>query len=378
MPKGPALRLAIAIGTMHLPRMHFVVGESAVMPNVEARVFAVSAADKQLSPVPVTQSLNSVRLPDRVRRRLYPVATQTVGRALRHWEPDIINLHFLALGGFAAREAARLGVPLATTVHAAEPFLIDQPRSLRQRKLRYDAELALDRSDLLLPVSEYMARWLVQLGVESARIRTHHSGIDTHYWSSDRPGEERFQARRVVFVGHLTKLKGVVDLISASIAAHPTVPHSLDIVGDGPMRDAVLEATRSHSHISWHGVLNRRDVRRVLSGSSVLCLPTQPVGGIEEAAGTVLLEAQSMGLPAITYAVGGTPEMVSDSWSLVAANDVAGLSAKFADVFASEDAYLKKSQGALNWVRLNRSLEQQAGHLRGLLADLVGGGSGSF
>lgn len=366
------LRIAVAVGSMHLPRMHFVVAHAAAMRAVEAQVFAIAARDSHLSPLPVTQVFDRAPLPFDVRRRLYPLADPTTGRAMRLWRPDVVNLHFLALGGFAARVAARAQVPLVTTVHALEPFLIDRPKTLRQRLLRDDARRALDASTLFLPVSAYIGRWLRDLGIEEDRATVSYAGIDEEFWRSERDASSHFSSRRVSFVGHLTELKGVRDAIEASVRLAQRLPHSLDIVGDGPLRRLVAGAVDAHPHITWHGVSDRAKVRQVLDHSTILIFPTQRVRGIEEAAGTVLLEAQAMGVPVLTYEVGGTAEMVAEPRSLVTPNDVSELTEKLHQLMTDEGVYTQLSEGARAWVLSQRSLRIRASDLRQQFAAVAG------
>jgi glycosyltransferase involved in cell wall biosynthesis len=351
--------------------MHFVVATAAAMPRVEARVFAVSAENKSLSPVPVTEAAAGLPLPHGVRRRLYPVAGGTVGRALQRWAPDVVNLHFLALGGFASRSASALGAPLATTVHAVEPFLVERPRTLRERFLRDDARRAMQGSALLMPVSGYLAKWLVALGADASQIHTQYLGIDTSFWRPSTDPASRLRNKRILFVGHLTELKGVMDLLDVSHDLQRDLPHQLDIVGDGPLHSAVLEHARRETRITLHGTLSREGVRSILDQTSVLALPTKPMQGIEDAAPTVLLEAQSMGVPVITYNVGGTSEMVADRRSLVPSGDLDALRAGLMATLEDKEEFTGRSLAVRDWVCAKRSLKMCADQTREKLARLA-------
>ncbi len=268
----------------------------------------------------------------------------------------------MALGGFAA-DAARSGsVPLVTTVHAQEPILVGTGRSARERWLADDCHRVVDDSSMFLAVSNYIGAWLESVGVSRDRIRTHYLGIDTEYWSTSTSSSSRLSARHIVFVGHLTELKGVRDAVEASISLQHDVPHRLSVVGRGPLLAELQERTRSQDHINLEGSLERDQVRAMLATATCLVLPTQTVAGISDAAPTVLMEAQAMGVPVVSYDVGGTVEMVPPSYEhLVTEKMVDELSQTLGMVLnLSESDYNALSRGVSTWIRQHRSTEGQA------------------
>ena len=280
----------------------------------------------------------------------------------RH-RPDLVHLHFMALGRFAARAAAAQRLPLVCTVHALEPQLMDKSRGPRAANLRAQATAVLDQADLFLPASRYIHDWLLDLGVEPSRLRTHYLGVDTGFWNGeDRSPGSAADTPRIVFVGHLTALKGVVPLLSVSARIHAAMPHELHIVGDGPLRNEVEQKARDLTHVRVHGRLARRDVRRVVGESKALVLPTRLTSGIADAAPTVLMEAQAMGVPAIAYDVGGTREMMQSTPELlVAENDEAALAdAIFLVLSQSETDYSSLSRRVRDWVHEQRNRDVQA------------------
>ena len=173
-----------------------------------------------------------------------------------------------------------------------------------------------------------------------------------------------------MFVGHLTQLKGIRDLVTASIDIKSEQPHNLEVVGDGPLRVEIDDAAARYPHIKAHGRLDRRGVRSLLSNATVLALPTQPHEGVQEAAGMVLLEAQSMGVPVLTYKTGGTPEMVASAQALVPCGDVGGLAQSLAGILSMDDAgYEALAVSARRWVTEHRDLVPCAAATRKTLVD---------
>ena len=110
-----------------------------------------------------------------------------------------------------------------------------------------------------------------------------------------------------VFVGRLTRQKG----LGTAIAAIALVPDArLVLVGDGPER-RVLEQTAAASaasgRIAFRGSLSRDDALRTVAGAEAALLSSDWENLPHSA-----VEALSLGVPVVSTAVGGVPEVVRD------------------------------------------------------------------
>ena len=132
--------------------------------------------------------------------------------------------------------------------------------------------------------------------------------------------------RRVLYVGRLSPEKGVHVLLRAwSLLLHSpfsgdaaanhsslfTLHSSLTIVGDGPERPALesLAATLGISNcIEFAGALSRTATRDMMSSAALLVLPSI----CYETFGLAILEAASLGIPAIVTDIGGQAALVQD------------------------------------------------------------------
>src|SRR5690606_20053608 len=81
-------------------------------------------------------------------------------------------------------------------------------------------------------------------------------------------------------------------LVRASLELAPTLPHTLEVVGDGPLRGELTAIADGAEHIRFAGSVDRAGVVEALRGADLLVLPSR-----DEAAGLVLLEAQACGVP---------------------------------------------------------------------------------
>lgn len=366
-------RVAITIGSLHLPGERFVIGHAAALRGVvDSRLFAYSVNDPSNEcQIPVSQAAPRVTLPHHVRRRLYPVAERSMTHSVLRWKPDLVHQHFLSLGGFAGAAAARSGIPMVSTIHAVEPFLLEPPRTLRERHLRDQCQRTLERTHVFLAVSHYIQDWLTSLGVPPGRIELAYLGVDTNYWAPW--AAEADGPPRLVFVGNLSRLKGVLDLIDLSREIVGSKPHTLDIVGDGPLAEQVALAASHARHVRVHGRCDRQQVRRVLNGSRALVLPTREENGIADAAPTVLMEAQAMGVPAVAFDVGGTSEMLMDDRFLVPDRSISQLAETLEWLLdVDETALSDLRRSARRWIESERSLIAGAHQTLGVYNGLLG------
>jgi glycosyltransferase involved in cell wall biosynthesis len=126
------------------------------------------------------------------------------------------------------------------------------------------------------------------------------------------PPEERPQRSgfTLVFVGRLAKVKDLSTLVNAIALALPRVPDlHLWVVGDGPERGP-LEALAAKLEISANVVFwgERHDVARFFSSADVFTMSS-----VSEGLPMSLLQAMSVGLPAIVTDVGGMAEVVRNA-----------------------------------------------------------------
>lgn len=114
----------------------------------------------------------------------------------------------------------------------------------------------------------------------------------------------------VAIVANLHPLKGHLKFLPVMEMVMAAVPGvRFDIIGRDEMDGAVQRA------IALHGLSRvthfwgfQRDVLPFLANARVFVLPSQLTEGMS----TAILEAQSIGLPVVAYAVGGTAQLVND------------------------------------------------------------------
>lgn len=144
------------------------------------------------------------------------------------------------------------------------------------------------------------------------------NAVDFDLWSqpdtAPRPRSEG-QPFRLVYMGRLYPLKGLAQTLDALAQARREREITLDILGDGPERDA-LQARVARlglvGVVRFHGFLPQRDCARHLAQADALILAS-----LRECGGAVVLEAMAMGLPVIASDWGGPADYLDESCGIL-------------------------------------------------------------
>jgi glycosyltransferase involved in cell wall biosynthesis len=248
-----------------------------------------------------------------------------------------------ALGRLAARLPGRLGSALgmsdliAWNVVRQRALLATADRFVLLTRWAYDAARAngapLDKLELM------------RLGVA---------------WptSALTPGAERVPTAAPVTVGYLGRLdplKGVEDLVRATLSLPADTPIRVEIHGaaDGPRARAWVErlvaTARGDARIRFGPAVAHDEVPALLARWDLLCCPSL----ILEGGPTVALEARAVGTPVLGARIGGLAELVRDhvDGRLVAPGDWRALAAVLAGVTADPAGTVDRWRRALPPVR---------------------------
>jgi glycogen(starch) synthase len=273
-----------------------------------------------------------VGLPVRRARQLWALPAAVLAPRLAR-RADLVHAHLgedLAVLPLAFLAARRRRLPVVVTVHASPAHTI------RARDLRTALVVALGgpierwaqrRAAATIVLTERMAARVAPVAGRE-RVRVMRRGVDRDAFTD--PGPDPFPKLRgrprVVFLGRLTRSKGVDTLVAAA-ARLRTPGVQVVLVGDGPARAQVEAASRrlgvdGRVHIT--GFVPHHRTPAVLASADLLVLPS-----VYEELGTVLVEALQVGLPAVATDVGGIPEVVEHGRTglLVKPGDPAALAA---------------------------------------------------
>lgn len=366
------MRVALTKGTLLVPPTYFALSHALAMPELDWRVFTLAAriADPAVT-IPIDEAApRALGSPLPLRVAAQARGLGQMRRAIATWNPDVIHQHQATWSLPAVGAARETGVPLVVTLHGGDAY----PRLGRGAGAAWNARnrtAACEGATRLLAVSRHLADVALGAGADPERLSVHYQGVDTHWWTPAPNAEESHEEPVVLFVGALSHLKGVGDLVRASASLVGRRPHRLVLVGDGPLAPALR--ANAPAHVTFTGRLDREGVRDWMRRAHVLALPTKPTQGRQEAAGLVLLEAQACGVPVIAYRTGGTPEMIAPGASMLSIERSPDALARSIDeVLAwSEDERADRGVACRAWVEQERSLRGSVDQLRAIYADVT-------
>jgi glycogen synthase len=235
---------------------------------------------------------------------------------------DIVHCHtwYTHLAGCLAKQLT--GARLVLTTHSLEPH---RPWKVEQLGSAYRASSWIERTayenaDGVIAVSGAMREDVHSLyGVPYERVRIIHNGIDlSEYKPTPNPAvlaKYRIDPEKpfVLFVGRITRQKGIIHLVDAVKHIRPGVqvvlcagaPDTKEIGRE--MEERVEQARRDAAvPIIWIAqVLPREEIIPLYTHASVFVCPS-----VYEPFGIINLEAMACETPVVASSVGGIKEVV--------------------------------------------------------------------
>jgi starch synthase len=237
---------------------------------------------------------------------------------------DVVHSHTWYANAAGHVASLLYGIPHVVTAHSLEPL---RPWKAEQlgggyRLSSWLEKTAFEGASKIVAVSEGMSRDILRSypDLDPARLEVVYNGIDLDAWKPN-PDEELIRGLgidpdrpSVVFVGRITRQKGLPYLLRAAAllppevqlvlcAGSPDTPEILEEVRDGV---AALQLLRTG--VIWiDRLLGQTELRAVLTSATTFVCPS-----IYEPLGIVNLEAMACGIAVVGTATGGIPEVVAD------------------------------------------------------------------
>jgi alpha-maltose-1-phosphate synthase len=237
-------------------------------------------------------------------------------------QADIVHCHtwYTHLAGCLLKPL--LSARLVLTTHSLEPH---RPWKVEQLGTAYHAtswveKTAYENADGVIAVSAAMRRDVHTLySVPPEKIRVIHNGIDVHqYKSTPNPDVVRMyridpDRPYVLFVGRITRQKGIIHLIDAipylragiQIVLCAGAPDTEAIGREMAMKIEQAKAAGRHEIIWIPQMVARDELIHLYTHAAVFVCPS-----VYEPFGIINLEAMACETPVVASAVGGIPEVV--------------------------------------------------------------------
>ena len=152
--------------------------------------------------------------------------------------------------------------------------------------------------DLFIALTEFSRQKFLEAGYSPEKV------VVKPNFLSD-PGLGKQPGEYVVFIGRLSKEKGITTLLSAwdQLQSIPLV-----IVGEGPLKNVVMEKLKERTEIKLIDQLPHEKVIEIIKDSKFLIFPSEWY----ETFGRVLIEANACGKTCIASRIGAIQDLVND------------------------------------------------------------------
>ena len=236
-------------------------------------------------------------------------------------DADVVHCHtwYAQFAGIISKLC--YGTPLVVTTHSLEPL---RPWKREQLGGGYDAsswieKTAIEMADAVIAVSEETKIDVLKyFDVDHEKVQVIYNGInleeyvvtqettalDAHAIDKNKP--------YVLFVGRITRQKGIIHLVNAIKYIDPDVqvvlcagaPDTPEIAKE--MEDAVAAIQQVRDNVIWIAeMLDKKDIIQLYSHADVFCCPS-----IYEPFGIINIEAMACNTAVVASAVGGIKEVV--------------------------------------------------------------------
>jgi glycosyltransferase involved in cell wall biosynthesis len=222
---------------------------------------------------------------------------------LRQRRVEHIHAHWATLPALAAYVTKRVaGIPYSITAHAWDIYA---ERTMLLEKI--------ENAAFVVTCTAANRRALLELGVPTEKVHLCYHGLDFSAIRAPRFGRGRDMD--LLAVGRLVEQKGFSVLVDACARLKQRGwPLRARIIGEGPLRtelERLIVARGLSDQIQMPGLLTQAEVFCGYHDASVFVAPSViAADGDRDGIPNVILEAMSQGIPVVSTAVSGIPEVV--------------------------------------------------------------------
>lgn len=238
--------------------------------------------------------------------------------------PDVVHSHT-----WYTNLAGHLGGLFHDVAHVVTAHSLEPHRPWKAEQLgggyalsSWAERTAYEGADAVIAVSDGMRTAVLSsyTDLDPAKVHVVRNGIDTDEFRPDRSTSALARIGvdpdrpSVVFVGRITRQKGLIHLVRAAAQISPEAqivllagaPDTPEIAAE--FEGAFAELQRRRGGVVWvPDMLPRAEVRQVMTQATVFACPS-----VYEPLGIVNLEAMACETAVVASAVGGIPEVVID------------------------------------------------------------------
>lgn len=300
----------------------FLSMELAKLGEVEVRCFGNQQEEiGTMTILGIQSSLNQMDDDSKPHIKMFHNLSRNVEMSQHTLQADVIHCHtwYTHLAGIFSREL--LQSPLILTTHSLEthrPWKVEQLGN-GYFLSRWIENHAYNSADGIIAVSQQMKTDVIEAyGVSPERVTVIHNGIDPEYYKPTFDNDLLLEyginpeIPFVLFVGRITRQKGISQLISAAkyfnkncqVVLCAGAPDTPEIAKETEELIIELKSQRD-GFILISEMLPREKIKVLYSHARVFACPS-----LYEPFGIINLEAMACETPVVGSAVGGIPEII--------------------------------------------------------------------
>ena len=237
---------------------------------------------------------------------------------------DVVHTHtwYVSMAGFLAKKL--YSIPFVMTTHSLEPLRAWKAEQLGSgyAMSSWMERTAIHEADAVIAVSHGAKADVLRAypEIDANRIHVIHNGVDLDEYRKTSDTTALIEhgvdpsLPYVLFVGRITRQKGVTHLVDAIPHLPPRTqvvlcagaPDTPEIAAE--MREKVERARAVDPRVIWiEKMLSKPEAVQLYSNCAVFCCPS-----VYEPFGIINLEAMACRAPVVASATGGIPEVVAD------------------------------------------------------------------
>lgn len=236
---------------------------------------------------------------------------------------DIAHTHtwYVSMAGYLAKKLYK--IPFVLTTHSLEPLRAWKAEQLGSgyAMSSWMERTAILDADAVIAVSNGTKEDILRVyPVDPNRVHVIYNGIDIHEYrhTTDQTALLKYgvdpTVPYILFVGRITRQKGVTHLVDAIRHLSPNVqvvlcagaPDTPEIAAE--MRQKIDDAKKTHPRVVWiEKMISRAEAIQMYSNARLFCCPS-----IYEPFGIINLEAMACNTAVVASATGGIKEVVVD------------------------------------------------------------------
>jgi glycosyltransferase involved in cell wall biosynthesis len=234
-------------------------------------------------------------------------------------KPDIIHARFGYLDGYGSLKYCKKNqIPMVFDVHGHRDFGEYLQRNLIKKFQRQTINIA----NKIICIAKWQVKKGISIGIPEHKLEYIPLGVDFERFEKTSGSDFSFQRKNeytqkcvFLFVGSLTKLKGVAYLLQAVSQLRENVKKKCHfiIVGDGPEKNNLqndVDTLRLSPYITFAGRSIGDELVRLYASADVFVLPS-----LSEGRPTAINEAMVSGCAIIGSNIDGIPEQVTDGYN---------------------------------------------------------------